>query len=441
MQSLDIVDLLEKNPITKLTNTYQNKLLIKIKEFFTENEQQLFLTSFYCFLNHNKLDFVIDLDDIWKWLGYKEKSKSKILLEKNFKKDIDYLTLVSKDKRHNNGGHNREIFMMNITTFKKLCVLASTTKAKQIHLYYLKLEELLHEVIDEQCIEAQQQLKIVEARSIKDKETLILQNFPDDKQCVYYATIDDKNEKNENLIKFGYSNKLRDRIKAHKRTFKNFQIINAFEVKNGIQVENALKNNPMLKEIRRSVILNGDNYTEMIINNSSFYTLDKMFIDVIKNVEYSHQHYNTLTDKIMRLECEEKILTDEIIRLNELIKSMQYKQTIEITEQNIEITEEKSILTDVISTPEDENLNASILPQETKIKKKRKMNKERCINNVNYKSLFGTREEVWDGTAYKTIGDLTKDELALGKNDKIVSKKRQDQGRKNHSENTKLFRK
>ena len=34
METLDIIDLIEKNPITKLSDTYNNKLLTKIKENF-----------------------------------------------------------------------------------------------------------------------------------------------------------------------------------------------------------------------------------------------------------------------------------------------------------------------------------------------------------------------------------------------------------------------
>jgi hypothetical protein len=43
---LNIVDLMETNPITRLSNTYQNKLLNKIKERFTDNQQQIFVTVF-----------------------------------------------------------------------------------------------------------------------------------------------------------------------------------------------------------------------------------------------------------------------------------------------------------------------------------------------------------------------------------------------------------
>jgi len=95
METLNIVELIENNPITRLSGTYQNKLLTKIKNNFTDTEQQLFVASFYCFLKYNQRnDFVIDLDNIWKWMGYNQKVKAKTLLEKNFKLDIDYKNLA-----------------------------------------------------------------------------------------------------------------------------------------------------------------------------------------------------------------------------------------------------------------------------------------------------------------------------------------------------------
>ena len=83
--SLNIVELIENNPITRLSGTYQNKLLTKIKTNFIDNEQQMFVSSFYCYLNYNKTDFIIDLDTIWVWLGFSQKIRAKELLEKQIK--------------------------------------------------------------------------------------------------------------------------------------------------------------------------------------------------------------------------------------------------------------------------------------------------------------------------------------------------------------------
>ena len=83
MSKIDIVEIIEKNPITKLSSNYNNKLLIKIKDSFTELQQNLFISSFYCWLNYHPInDFIIDLDDIWQWIGFNQKVKARILLEK-----------------------------------------------------------------------------------------------------------------------------------------------------------------------------------------------------------------------------------------------------------------------------------------------------------------------------------------------------------------------
>ena len=114
--SLNIVELIENNPITRLSDTYQNKLLIKIKSRFTDAEQQMFVASFYCFLNYNyQEDFVIDFDNVWKWIGFSTKQKAKTLLEKNFLLNLNYKILLIDQVEHSNaprGGHNKETIML-----------------------------------------------------------------------------------------------------------------------------------------------------------------------------------------------------------------------------------------------------------------------------------------------------------------------------------------
>ena len=64
----------------------------------------------------------IDLDNIWKWLGFAQKVKAKILIEKNFIINKDYkilLLLQQKQTTVIQNGHNKEIIMLNDVTFKK----------------------------------------------------------------------------------------------------------------------------------------------------------------------------------------------------------------------------------------------------------------------------------------------------------------------------------
>ena len=46
------------------------------------------------------------------------------------------------------------------------------------------------------------------------------------------------------------------------------------------------------------------------------------------------------------------------------------------------------------------------------------------INGKTYKNLFGSRQQVFNGTAYKTTGGLTKSQLLMNKWGRIVSSKK-----------------
>ena len=99
-EPLNIVDLIENNTILNLSPDYNNRFINKVKETFTETQQQLFVSSFYCYLNyHQTNDFVIDLDNIWKWLGFHAKQNAKILLEKCFIINKDYTLLIPQHKQ------------------------------------------------------------------------------------------------------------------------------------------------------------------------------------------------------------------------------------------------------------------------------------------------------------------------------------------------------
>jgi len=67
---MDIVEMIENNPIRSLSETYQHTLVERIKSRFSQEEQSMFITSMYGFLNYSRTDFVIDLDEIWKWCGF-----------------------------------------------------------------------------------------------------------------------------------------------------------------------------------------------------------------------------------------------------------------------------------------------------------------------------------------------------------------------------------
>jgi hypothetical protein len=59
----------------------------------------LFVASFYSYLNFNsKTDFVINLDNVWNWLGFQQKDSAKRVLDRYFVIDIDYKSLLSLER-------------------------------------------------------------------------------------------------------------------------------------------------------------------------------------------------------------------------------------------------------------------------------------------------------------------------------------------------------
>ena len=299
--SVDIVNLIESNPITQLTGDYQSKLVEKVKKSFTNYEQQLFLSSFYCYLKYDsQKDFVIDLDNIWKWLGFSQKVNAKMLLEKNFNIDIDYkklLLLQQKQDEKSHGGHNKETFMLNIDTFKNFCIKAGTKKADEIHKYFIKLENIIFETTKEECEELKQQLiqieevknKEMEEKLIKQKESVLLSEYANSGSLIYIIKV--KTFTNgEYIIKLGHSTKgIQDRYNGHKTKYDECLLFNCFSVDKSRDFESFLHNHEKIR-INKVTDLPGhehENELFLIGKDLTYQILLNIINKNIKNYNYS----------------------------------------------------------------------------------------------------------------------------------------------------------
>ena len=387
MQELNIVELIEKNPITKLSSTYNNKLLNKLKENFSSFEQQLFVSSFYCYLNYDKnIDFVVDLDEVWKWLGFSTKQKALLLLEKCFILNSDYinsLNLQAKQdleiKKH--GGQNKQTILLTIKCFKSLCLKAQTKKASEIHEYYMKLEETLHEIVEEETNELKVQLEqkdniilekeivIINAKKEKQRavEQAIIVQFPVNTECIYFGTIDNTNEAGEKLIKFGHTNDLATRFLDHRKKYSNFILVNAFRVQNKVEIENLIKTYPKIKRQIRSIEVNGKNKTEIIAYDDANFTTEKLtkhIKDIIHSKTYSIDNFN----RIMK---ENEDLNNENIQLKEEIQNSKLlleKRAVEINELSEKLVNKEKVIESVKAENQSVYLNA-LLPEDELNKK------------------------------------------------------------------------
>ena len=340
MTSLDIVNLITNNPITKLNANNNNKLLEKVKANFTEMEQQLFIANFYTYLNYDKTaDFIVDIDYIWKWLGFNKKYNAKLCLEKNFIINKDYKSSDvipntsfaperSGAKNTGSGGHNIQKFFLNIKTFKSLCLKAQTKKADEIHEYYIKLEELINEVLEEEALEMKNKLLIKDnliTNANQDKlkaiEKTLVSQFPVNCECIYFGTIDNSNTEGEKLIKFGHSNNLSVRLQDHHKTYENFILRDAFKVHNRQEIENAIKTSSKIRKHLRTIEVDGKNKNEILAYDETNFTilcLSRYIKNIISEKSYSIEKFNILVEENQKYKASLEQLSDENEKLKVL---------------------------------------------------------------------------------------------------------------------------
>ena len=374
MDEINIIEFIQKNPINKLTLENNNKLLNKIIEKFISIEEKTFIKNFYKYLNYeNNLDFVIDLDNIWKLIGFQQKSSALRLLEKNCKIDIDYKNcgsindnsnIIENNKKH--GGHNKKIILLTIKCFKLFCMKAQTEKAIEIYEFYIKLENNLKEIMNDEEKETlileikenkdkekqillentEKEKQILLKNSLKEKqkavEKSIINQFPVNTECIYIGTIDNTNKSNEKLIKFGHSNNLQLRLSNHRKDYNNFTLLEAFRVQNKVEIENLIKTHEKIRKQIRTIEVDGKNKTEIICYDDTDFTIDKLckyIKDIINDKTYSIDNFNKLLKQNEDLENElrevkeinknqEKIILEKELYINELIEKNEKKEKI-----------------------------------------------------------------------------------------------------------------
>jgi hypothetical protein len=367
--SIDIVDLIENNPISKFNTTkYQSRLIEKLQSKFTNYQQQLFLSSFYCYLKYDKInDYVINLDNVWKWLGFSQKIKAKELLQKNFIINKGYKCLLyhevkqtfmtnndedeivphpKKELKSSRGGHNKETIMMNITTFKKFCLKAGTKKADEIHDYFIKLEESLHEILEEESNELKILHEILEEETIElksqllqiedkfenqrelDKEKLLLQKFASIGSIVYIIRVKTLEHGNY-IVKIGESRiGIKNRYAEHKHKYEECVLLDCFSVNRSSDFESFIHNHEKIRLNKITDLKNHENEMELfLIGKNLTY---QMVLNIINsNIKYfnDYNEYNRnleLENEKLKLMIQMNESKSEYVFVSELMKEIKY---------------------------------------------------------------------------------------------------------------------
>jgi hypothetical protein len=332
-ETLDIISMITTNPIISLNDTYKSKLAEKIKSKFSSEQQKMYMTSLFCSVNYSQTkDFIINFDDVWKWVGYDRKGNAKTMLTKNFREDVDFKIGFSantvKPKSKDLGGRPEETIMLNIRTFKKFCLKARTKQADKIHDYYILLEEMVNETIKEESDNLKNILTIQNEENGKLEQLVYIFNnikFQFDindwqkKETLYLIQLEG------NIYKFGISADMIRRISAHKKNLnENLKIIKCWDAINRTvskKIEDNIKDYTKHRGIqvkykgRGSDMKQGIEFFETVNIGAIHQIIEKFVNDRIN--EYFDQFINT--EKKQDLEILEKVtnLVDTLSKVNQ----------------------------------------------------------------------------------------------------------------------------
>ncbi len=343
-ETIDIKALVQNNPLTKLTSDYGSKIIQKIRERFSPEQQQLYVANLYCYLNYNsKTDFVVNLDRTWKWLGYNRINDCSRVLLKNFKENVDYKiekaalqdgkagpNLLEEGKNLGGAGLNRECITLTVNCFKKLCLKSRTEKADQIHDYFIGLEEMMNELVMEQTEELQQKL-LLKDKQLKEKDQLSKQQINDNtinnykKTEVVYMGYAEENK----VLKVGYSKDIEERLAAHRREIRSdFTILYIFKTIYYRRLEDAIMGDTFLNNYRvQKAYLDGEIKKELFEVSDKFTA--KMFYEYVLKLKKEIEKEDILVKENADLKL--KLAKYEIQEKNSIINK--FTEPIQLSKQ------------------------------------------------------------------------------------------------------------
>jgi len=90
--------------ITSALNHKNDELFTLIKSQMSETDEELFMTSYYLYLQYGKDNtaFVVDFDMVWREIQFSRKGDAKQLLIKKFNDGVDYKITATSYSALNN---------------------------------------------------------------------------------------------------------------------------------------------------------------------------------------------------------------------------------------------------------------------------------------------------------------------------------------------------
>ena len=422
---------------TNLSIKFKSKLVDALSEAFTDDEQKLFLANFYMYINFDSItDFPIDLEDAWKFVGFANKVNAKKTLENNFNENEDYKIinavkygeklLVGKqkltplNKASGGSGLNKEQILLNIDTFKNLCVISKTPQGKSIRKYYIKLESIYNKLFNEERIQFDETIAEKD-RIIKDQ--IVDHNLNLQKQTEIDLVIFFKNKKvcyiilfsrnGKWFIKYGNSFEIQVRLPCHKREIGNDCYLQfCIETYDEVALEKKFMQSDFVKERRTTILgIDGKNKVEILnLNQNKIQSEVQKFINILKkcnenvtdrdlelkrlDYEMKKFEYESEKEKTKQLEMKFEFANIEIetLRLNSIIS-----KKVESVPTNVESVSTKSVPTNE-STTELVSTNESIEESTTELVSTEESTTESVPTNESTTELVSINESIEEST-------------------------------------------
>lgn len=234
-------DELVKNSTSKLSLALTSEVVQELEKNFTSDEQKWYIAQLYMYLNyHPTEDYPVNLENVYKVIGFANKGNAKKTLENNFTKEEDYKIYEDKEikpasvygkagfdevnRNLGGAGKNKEKIMLNTDTFKSLCMLTKTEKAKDIRKYYVKLESIYNKIISKQLTEKNNLLENQRVLLLEQEKTInVLKN---QEELYLYIGF---NPIIKDVYKIGITTEILLRDEQHKSSNPNFTYLFTFK--------------------------------------------------------------------------------------------------------------------------------------------------------------------------------------------------------------------
>ncbi len=157
--TIEIVEVFEQNKDRDFA-FYECGVLHKNLDLpqYIDDEKKLFLlVNDDLYSKHKADDFIISLDDIWRFLGYNQKAGAKRVIEEQFILNKDYKVVIqepSVDKtikcKKCRGGHNKEKIVLTLKTYNLFCLKSNTQMGHKMQEYYVALEQMVIKTLNDE---------------------------------------------------------------------------------------------------------------------------------------------------------------------------------------------------------------------------------------------------------------------------------------------------